>query len=117
MHDVNPTGIRCTVRKCAREQLAVVKLGITFESVHRSPIFDGDFDQFGIDHTFTLRHKRREATAGIVKSAGYCAGGDADGVPAKAVIAFSGHQSSVYDEFDCFHLLTFLFLVKLFVIL
>ena len=35
------------------------------------------------------------------------------GVLAEAVVAFPGHQRSVYDEFDCFHLLTFLFFVKL----
>ena len=117
IHNVHPAGNLRAVCECCRVKLAIVKPGITFESVHRSPISDGDFNYLGFDHAVTFRHERREAVAGIVKCAGDGARGDADSVPAEAVIALSGHQCSVNDEFDCIHFLTFLFFVKLFLIL
>ena len=105
------------VCKYCREDLAIVEPGITFQSIHSLPIFKGNLDQLGRYCVLTLRMKCRETAASVVQSAGYCAGRDIDSVPAETVIAFTGHKCSVYDEFDCIHLLTFLFLVKLFLIL
>ena len=44
-----------------------------------------------------------EPPARVVERPHDGAGGDVDGIRAEAVVAFSGHERSVDDEFDSFH--------------
>ena len=44
-----------------------------------------------------------EAPARVVECPHDCAGRDTHGIRAEAVVAFSGHECSVDDEFDSFH--------------
>ena len=52
--------------------------------------------------------KSREAPASVTKGPNDGTGRDVDRVPAEAVIAVSGHESSADDEFDGFHFFGFL---------
>ena len=103
VHHVDPRLDRAAVLQRRRDQLPVVEPGVTLQPIHRGPVGAGDLDQLRIDRAVVAGHEGGEAPAGVVERARDRAGADADGVPAVAVVAFSGHQRSVGDDLDGVH--------------
>ena len=99
VHDIHPSWNLRAVFELRREHQPIIEPGITFQPIHRFPIFKGNLDQLGCDRIFALRHERREAVAGIVKCAGDSARGDADSVPAEALILQNKPLLSLYSKY------------------
>ena len=110
-HNVHPSICNAPVSELCLEKLAVIDLGIFFQTIHSVPILKRNFDQFCLDCIFAFRLKSRVAIAGIIERTGYGTRDNADSVPTKMVVAFARHKSSIYDEFDGVHFMVFLFLV------
>ena len=103
VHHIHPCRNRAAVLQRRRDQLPVVEPGVTLQPIHRGPVGAGDLDQLRLDCAVVAGHEGGEAPAGVVERASDRAGANADGVPAVAVVAFSGHQRSVGDDLDGVH--------------
>ena len=103
VHDIHPAGIRAAIGERRLNELAVVEPGVAFEAVHAPPVLERDFDEFGVNCRIPSLFEGGEAPARVVECPHDCAGGDVHSIRAEAVVAFSGHECSVDDEFDSFH--------------
>ena len=103
VHDVHPAGVHASIGERGLDELPVVEPGVAFEAVHAPPVLERDFDQFGVDDRISDLFEGGEAPAGVVERPHDGARGDVDGIRAEAMVAFSGHECSVDDEFDSFH--------------
>jgi len=97
-------------------QLAVVEARVAFQTIHCGPVFDRDFDQFGLDLRRAAGNKGREAPAGVVQRPRDNAWLDADGVFAESVIAFAGHQRAVANDLNGLGVLYFVHGLRLLVV-
>jgi len=110
VHDVHPAGVRATIGERRLDELPVVKPGVAFKAVHAPPVLERDFDEFSVDDRVAGLLEGGEAPARVVERPHDCARRDVDGICAEAMVAFSGHECSVDDEFDCFHFVLLLML-------
>lgn len=103
VHDVHPACVCATIGERRLDELPVVESGVAFQPVNVRPVLERNLDHFGMDDRVSGLFEGGEPPASVVERPFDGAGRDVDRVPAEAVVAFSGHEGSVDDEFDSFH--------------